>query len=140
MNPYLSYCNQSRAVPGRRSCAGARGRSSRGPGETASGNGSLPGGRVSGNVGWSIIILTDNYNLTTTVNHKVTKAQRKFVSDISMQSNPHNSAKSQKVHGPARRASRHASLSPWDCCIHRAQIVISLLTWMVLYSSRSPAL
>ena len=28
--------------------------------------------------------------------HKDTKAQRKFVSDISMQSNPHNSAKSQK--------------------------------------------
>ncbi|MDQ1282700.1 MAG: hypothetical protein QG666_489, partial [Euryarchaeota archaeon] len=26
--------------------------------------------------------------------HKDTKAQRKFVSDISMQSNPHNSAKS----------------------------------------------
>ena len=44
--------------------------------ETAPGKGSLPGGRVSGNVGWSIIILADNYNLTTTVNHKVTKAQR----------------------------------------------------------------
>ena len=44
------------------SCAGAAGRSGRGPGETAPGNGSLPGGRVSGNAGCSAIILTDNYS------------------------------------------------------------------------------
>ena len=34
------------------------------------------GGRVSGNIGCSVIILADNYNLTTTANHKGTKAQR----------------------------------------------------------------
>ena len=55
---------------------GAAGRVGRGPGETAPGKGNLPGRSFSGNVGWSVIIIDDNYNLTTTANHKVTKAQR----------------------------------------------------------------
>ena len=55
---------------------GAAGRVGRGPGETAPGKGNLPGRRFSGNVGWSVIIIDDNYNLTTTANHKGTKAQR----------------------------------------------------------------
>ncbi|MDD4580217.1 MAG: hypothetical protein PHF80_06040 [Methanothrix sp.] len=63
-------------MPGRRSCPEAGGRVGLRQGETAPGKGNLPGRRFSGNVGWSVIILADNYNRSMTVNHKGTKAQR----------------------------------------------------------------